>query len=144
MAWGFRLLGRFGAAEVTSNGEVLVRDYKHSEPFIVQLTDATATNIITPRSNEQFTLTGFYTSADRSINANGDVLDIYEATTAISGAQDKLIFSLDMARQQSSGFATPNTPITESKFLNCDRTSATGIITVTIFGYFEPAHNEYQ
>jgi hypothetical protein len=126
MAWGFRLLGRFGAAEVTSNGEVLVRDYKHSEPFIVQLTDATATNIITPRSNEQFTLTGFY------------------ATTAISGTQDKLIFSLDMARQQSSGFATPNTPITESKFLNCDRTSATGIITVTIFGYFEPAHNEYQ
>lgn len=79
-----------------------------------------------------------HATADRSINASGDVLEIYEAPSEGSGTQDKLLFSLDLARQ---GQAVPNLPptlITAKKFVNADRTNSTGNITLTISGYFVP------
>ena len=138
MAWGFRLLGRFGAAEVTRNGEILTRRFSYSDPYIVQLTDTTVANLIIPKSGQQFILTGMYASADRSVNANGDVIDIYETSAADSGTQDRLLFSLDVARQTNTGFQLPDTRMTAGAFLNTDRTSTTGIISVTVWGYYVP------
>lgn len=142
----FKLFGRgpeaqkggLNEASVSPHGEVITRAFDYSEPTINQLTDTTVTNFIKPLTDQQFILTGMYASADRSINANGDVLEIYESSTADSGTQDKLLFSVDLARQGNSGPIFPTTKITEGKFINADRTNATGTITVTLWGYFIP------
>lgn len=143
----FRLIGRgsgknAGAqneAGVSEHGEVLVRPFQHSSPTIKKLTDTTITNFLKPVSGERTILTGMYASADRSVNANGDLLEIYESSTDASGTQDKLIFSVDLARQGDAGPNFPTTLLTEGKFLNADRTNATGTITVTIWSYQVPA-----
>lgn len=143
----FRLIGRGSGkkagsqneAGVSEHGEVLVRPFQHSSPTIKKLTDTTITNFLKPISGERTILTGMYASADRSVNANGDLLEIYEADTDVSGTQDKLIFSVDLARQGDAGPNFPTTLLTEGKFLNADRTNATGTITVTIWSYQVPA-----
>ena len=142
----FRLIGRgsgknAGAqneAGVSEHGEVLVRPFQHSDPTIKVLTDTTVTNFITPVTGETTILTGMYASADRSVNANGDLLEIYEASTDSSGTQDKLLFSVDLARQGDAGPNFPTTVITAGKFVNADRTNATGNITVTLWSYQVP------
>lgn len=142
----FRLFGRSGIkgegglneAGVSSAGEQLVRAYNYSEPTIKVLTDTTVTNFIKPKDGQRFVLTGVYASADRSINASGDLLEIYEASAEDSGAQDKLLFSLDLAKQGTAAPSLPPVLITAQKFINADRTNNTGSITVTISGYFVP------
>lgn len=142
----FRMIGRgsgknAGAqneAGVSEHGEVLVRPFQHSSPTIKKLTDTAVTNFLEPVSGERTILTGMYASADRSVNANGDLLEIYEAPTVSSGTQDKLIFSVDLARQGDAGPNFPTTLISAGEFLNADRTNATGIITVTIWSYQVP------
>lgn len=142
----FRLIGRgsgknAGAqneAGISEHGEVLVRPFKHSTPTIIKLTDATVSNAFSPVSGERTILTGMYASADRSVNANGDLLEIYEAATNSSSTQDKLLFSVDLPRQGDAGPAFPTTLVTEGKFINMDRTNTTGIITVTLWSYQVP------
>lgn len=131
--------GTLNEAGVSEHGEVLVRPFQHSSPTIKKLTGTAVTNFLKPVSGERTILTGMYASADRSVNANGDLLEIYESSTDVSGTQDKLIFSVDLARQGDAGPNFPTTLITEGKFLNADRTNATGIITVTIWSYQVPA-----
>lgn len=133
------IIGSDGKVRVSSSGELITRGFEHSDPTIVQLTDTTVTNIIRPDSGLQFIMTGLYASADRSINANGELLEIYEAPEIASGTQDKLLFSLDLARQGDSGPAFPTTRITVGKFINVDRTGTAGTITVTLWGYEIPA-----
>lgn len=142
----FRLFGRSGIknegglneAGVSPHGELLTRAYNYSEPTIKVLVDTTITNFVKPEDGRQFVLTGVYASADRSITAAGDVLEIYEAPTATSGTQDKLLFSLDLARQGNASPNLPPTLITAGKFINADRTNSAGVITVTLTGYFVP------
>ena len=125
-------------AGVSDIGELLTRGFDYSDPTIKQLTDTTVTNVIDARSGEQFILTGVYASADRSIAAAGDLLEIYESSTALSSTQDKLLFSVDLARQGDASPNFPSTRITIGKFVNIDRTGTAGTITVTLWGYFVP------
>lgn len=133
-----RLWGGGHEAKVSSAGEFLSRAFDYSEPTIQQLTDTTITNFIKPRAGEQFILTGMYASADRSVAAAGELLEIYEAPTDDSGTQDKLLFSVDLARQGNANPTVPPGRINIGKFINADRTNSTGTITVTIWGYFIP------
>lgn len=125
-------------AGVSDIGELITRGFDHSDPTIKQLTDTTVTNVILSRSGEQFIMTGMYASADRSIANAGELLQIYEASTSLSGTQDKLLFSVDLARQADAGPNFPTTRITQGKFINIDRTGTAGVITVTLWGYFIP------
>lgn len=140
----FKLFGRSGGkgglneAGVSPHGELLVRAYNYSEPTIRVLTDTTVTNFIKPENARLFVLTAVYASADRSVNTNGDLLEIYEAPAEDSGTQNKLLFSLDLARQGDAAPSLPPMLITAGKFINADRTNSTGNITVTISGYFIP------
>ncbi len=142
----FRLIGRgtgkkAGAqneAAVSEHGEVIVRPFQHSDPTIKKLTGTAVTNFIAPVTGERTILTGMYASADRSINNNGDLLEIYESETSSSGTQAKLLFSVDLARQGDSGPNFPTTLVTSGRFINADRTNATGIITVTLWSYQVP------
>lgn len=130
--------GTDSKAGVSPEGELIIRGFKHSDPTINKLTDTTVTNFLTPTTGEQIILTGMYASADRSVNANGDLLEIYESASAMSGSQDKLLFSVDLARQGDAGPNFPTTRITVGKFVNADRTNATGIITLTLWSYTVP------
>lgn len=125
-------------AGVSTSGELLMRGFRHSDPTIKQLTDTTVTNFIAASAEEQFILTGMYASADRSISASGELLEIYEASAADSGTQSKLLFSVDLSRQGDAGPNFPTTRITKGTFINADRTGTAGIITVTLWGYFVP------
>lgn len=138
--WGRGIGKRGGLNEVgvSNSGELLVRNYDHSNPTIKQLTDTTVTNVLGPVTGEQTILTGMYASADRSIAAGGDVLEIYESAAADSGTQAKLLFSVDLARQGDSGPNFPTTRVTPGNFVNIDRTGAAGIITVTLWSYQVP------
>ncbi len=132
------LRGALNEAGVSAQGEVLVRPFRHSSPTIVKLTDATVNNLLKPVTGERTILTGMYASADRSINASGDVLEIYEASTSVSGTQNKLLFSVDLARQGEAAPNFPSTLISAGEFLNADRTNTTGTITLTIWSYQVP------
>lgn len=142
----FRLTGRGSGKNageqnelgISRHGEALVRPFSHSTVTIKKLTDTTVTNFIEPVSGEQTILTGMYASADRSIAAAGDVLEIYESAAADSGTQVKLLFSVDLARQGDAGPNFPTTEITATHFINADRTGAAGIITVSIWSYQVP------
>lgn len=125
-------------AGVSNEGELLMRGFAHSDPTPKKLTDTTVVNFLAPTKGEQLILTGMYASADRSIAAAGDVLEIYESGAADSGIQDKLLFSVDLARQGDAGPNFPTTRITRGKFINADRTGSAGIITVTLWSYTVP------
>ena len=144
MAIKFRLIGLFGGkggenqAGVSPNGEVLIREFNYSDPIVKQLTDTTITNFVEATDGKQFVLTGMYASGDRSINNNGELLEIYESEGLDSGTQEKLLFSVDIPRQGNANPALPPMLITHGRFVNADRTNITGAITVTITGYFVP------
>jgi hypothetical protein len=125
-------------AKVSSNGEVIVRSYGFSTPVIKTLDATTPFNLFTPKANEQLVWTGFLVSAARSIDVAGDLVEIFEASAADSATQDKLLVSLDLARQQVVPALGFETLITQGKYLNVDRGDGTGTITITAFGYYVP------
>ncbi len=130
--------GKERPLKTSDQGEALVRAFDYSDPVIKQLTDTTVTNLVGPKANEQYILTGMFASANRSVDANGAVLEIYESAAADSGTQTKLLFSIDMARQ--GNVSPPPVPgqVTIGQFVNADSTQTAGIITVTIWGYYIP------
>jgi len=139
----FSLVGIFkngpvNEAGVSPNGELLIRSFDYSEPTIKQLTDTTVTEFAEPRDGQQFVLTGMYASADRSIGANGELLEIYESLAGDSGTQDKLLFSVDLARQGNANPVFPPGLISPERFVNADRTNTSGTITVSIWGFYVP------
>lgn len=125
-------------ASVSKNGEVLVRAYGFSEPSIQTLTGTTAANLFAARPTEQLVLTGIVISGNRSIAAAGDVVEVFEAPAADSATQNKLLLSVDIARQQVVPVLGFQTLITQGKFLNVDRADTNGAVSVTAFGYYVP------
>jgi hypothetical protein len=125
-------------ASVSKNGEVLVRAYGFSEPSIQTLTGTAAANLFASRPTEQLILTGIVISGNRSIAAAGDLVEVFEASAADSATQDKLLLSVDIARQQVVPVLGFQSLITQGKFLNVDRADTSGAISVTAFGYYVP------
>ena len=131
--------GKVTPAHVSANGEILVRQYGYSQSYINTMTGTTNPyNFLGTKPDKQFVLTGVFVSANRSIDAAGDLVEIFEAPTDSSATQDKLLFSLDIARQQIVSISLPGVKITQGKYLNGDRADATGTITVSLYGYFIP------
>lgn len=125
-------------ALVSKNGEVIVRAYGFSEPSIQTLTGTSAANLYAASPTEQLVLTGIVISGNRSIAAAGDVVEVFEAPASDSATQDKLLFSVDIARQQVVPVLGLQSLITQGKFLNVDRADTNGAISVTAFGYYVP------
>lgn len=130
--------GKTSGARVSEIGELITRDYAYSEPYINAFTDTTVYNYIRPREAQQFIITGLFVNADRSIAAAGELFQMWEASTATSTTQDKLLFSIDIARQGSVGPSLPPIKITQGKYVNADTTQAAGTITASLFGYWTP------
>ncbi len=141
MATDVSVIGQGGKErplKTSDQGEALVRPFDYSDPVTKKLIDTTVTNLIVPKADEQYILTGMFASADRSISANGELIEIYESAAADDGTQTKLLFSIDIARQGNVSPPSVQSKVTEGKFLNVDSTQAGGIITVTIWGYYIP------
>jgi len=125
-------------ALVSKNGEVIVRAYGFSEPSLKSLTTTSPANLFTAKASVQLVLTGIVISANRSIAVAGDVVEVFEAPASDSATQDKLLFSVDIARQQIVPVLGFQSLITQGKFLNVDRADTNGAISVTAFGYYVP------
>ncbi len=128
------------SAKISENGEVIIRAFDYSTPVNNAIAnDTTAINYFRPKVGQQLILTGLFASANRSIGANGDVVDVYEASSSDSTTQDTLLFSFDIARQQTVSPNVGQIKITEGKYLNADRDETAGSISLTISGFYVPA-----
>lgn len=128
------------SAHVSENGELITRAFDYCEGSIQSITGTTAAfNFFEPKVGDQLILCGGIASANRSVDANGTVLEIYEADASDSTTQDKLLYSLDLARQQAVNLPPTPLKITVGKYINGDRSSTAGAVTVTLFGFYVPS-----
>lgn len=126
-------------ASVNVDGVLAVGNLKPTESENQQLNLAnTAFNFVKVKSKEKFVLTGVIINADRFVSANGADVVIYAANTADSITPLKIIFELDILRNQTIPIlGSGQFEIGSGLFLNAKTTS--GNINVTMLGYFLPA-----
>lgn len=124
-------------AAVTSQGEVLIREFAYSE-FNTQFLDVvdTASNHFKPKDGFRFVITGLSISGNRNIGVNGSVYSLYTANSATSTAIIDEPFTAEIPKSSFSVQQLPKVRIAEGVFLNskCDDDD----IRVTVYGYFVP------
>ena len=120
--------------EVLPNGQIVIAPLKYSGTKFnnMDLVD-TAYNFHEPRAGKRFVITGMIVATNRSVGANGAVIEFYEASAVDSTTVDKTILRLDMVKNDILPIVDANFILTEGVFLN-GKTDDDDVLA-TIAGY---------
>ena len=122
--------------KVTHTGElVTIRgEYDTSQAAIMTAT-ATAYNMVEPRVGSSFIITGIIVNTDKNVSAtNGANIELYEAATDTSTVQSKLLFALNILKNDSEVITGILLKTTEGVYLNAETDDAT--VNITLLGYY--------
>jgi len=121
---------------VTHTGElVTIRGEYDTATAAVMTVINTAYNLVLPRDNESFIITGIILNADKNVSAtNGADIQIYETTTSTSTVQSKLLFTLNLLKNDSEVITGILIKTTEGRYLNVETDDAT--VNITLLGYY--------
>jgi hypothetical protein len=124
------------AASVTTYGELRVSQYDYSTSYFQTFaTAATAYNFVPPIQNQFFVITAIILQANKNVNATtGQVVDIYEATSATSTTIDKKLVEVEMIKNDRIILTGLNIKMNEGKFLN-GKTEDDDVLA-TVAGYY--------
>jgi len=124
-------------ASVTPRGQLIVGSISFSESFIANVDTAnTAFNLVLPKGNKKFIITGIILVGDKSINTNIDaVVIIYESSTLAGIVEDNALLDVNVSRSTSLPVIGLNL-ITENaaKFINVKSSDVN--IKVTLLGFY--------
>jgi len=137
--WRFALRNGWGKpydAMVTKRGQLVTAPLKYNTTFFNAMTaTATAYNFITPKTGQQFVITGYIVSSDKNVNStNGAVVPIYEATSLTATSASKTILTLDLGKLDGAQVVGLNILTSKGVWINSTTDDAT--INLTILGYY--------
>lgn len=137
MATKVQIQGDERTADVSGNGELIVRAFDYSDADFQTLNvDNAAFNFFEPISGERFVITGLVVSGNRDIGVNGAILTIYTADSATSTTPIATVFEIEVPKSTVLPFIVPNVRLEEGVFLNGKSDDST--VRVGMFGYFVP------
>lgn len=120
--------------EVTALGQLVTAPLKYSGTKFNNMDLVnTAYNFHKPTSGKRFVITGMIVATNRSVGANGAVIEFYEASAVDSTTVDKTILRLDMVKNDILPIIGANFILTEGAFLN-GKTDDDDVLA-TIAGY---------
>lgn len=121
-------------ARVTPLGQLVTAPLEYSDTKFnnMDLVD-TAYNFHKPTAGKRFVITGMLVSTNRSVGANGAIIEFYEASAVDSTTVDKTILRLDMVKNDKLPITGVNFILTEGVFLN-GKTDDDDVLA-TIAGY---------
>ncbi len=125
--------GKDKFAEVSEQGELIIRPAQYSTAKKQQITDANAVNFFKPQSGKKLIISGTVINADKSVTASS-LVDIYEAVTDSETTIDTSIFSIDINKNDSLPILPVLIETTEGKFINGKADDFN--VNVTVLGYF--------
>jgi hypothetical protein len=113
-----------------------VSQYDYSTSYFQTFaTAATAYNFVPPIQNQFFVITAIILQANKNVNATtGQVVDIYEATSATSTTIDKKLVEVEMIKNDRIILTGLNIKMNEGKFLN-GKTEDDDVLA-TVAGYY--------
>lgn len=128
--------GHAHKVRVTHSGElVTVRGEYDAATAAVMSATATAYNLAVPKNEFSFIITGIIINADKNVSAtNGSNIRIYEATTDTSISDTKLLFTLNLLKNDSEVITSILIKTTEGRYINADTDDAT--VNITLLGYY--------
>jgi len=128
--------GQHHKAEVTEYGQLVTGSYSYSTTYFQNFAVAsTAYNFVPPIQNKFFVVTLIILQANKNVNATtGQVVDIYEASSASSTTIDRSLIEVEMIKNDKIILTGLNFRTTEGKFLN-GKTEDDDILA-TIAGYY--------
>jgi hypothetical protein len=137
--WRFALRNGWGYpydAMVTKRGQLVTAPLKYNTTYFNAMTaTGTAYNFITPKTGEQFVITGYIVSSDKNVNAtNGAIVSIYEATSLTATSASKTILTLDLGKLDGAQVVGLNILTSKGVWINSTTDDAT--INLTILGYY--------
>lgn len=125
-------------AGVTSLGQLITAPFAYDETKFNELAENdTAYNFYTPKTGEQFVLTGVMAYGDQQITANADAnVTVYEASSSSTATVDKVLLQFAIGRSISF-IATPlNILVNAGKYINAKTDDDD--VHMTITGYYIP------
>jgi hypothetical protein len=88
-----------------------------------------------PKNEFSFIITGIIINADKNVSAtNGSNIRIYEATTDTSISETKLLFTLNLLKNDAEVITSILIKTTEGRYINADTDDAT--VNITLLGYY--------
>jgi len=137
--WRFALRNGWGTpydAMVTKRGQLVTAPLKYNTTYFSAMTaTGTAYNFLTPKTGQQFVITGFIVSSDKNVNStNGAVVPIYEAASETATAASKTILTLDLGKIDREGMMGLNILTSKGVWINATTDDAT--VNLTILGYY--------
>lgn len=120
--------------EVLPNGQMVTAPLKYSDTKFNNMDLVnTAYNFHEPRAGKRFVITGMIVATNRSVGADGAVIEFYEASAVDSTTVDKTVLRLDMVKNDKLPLTGVNFILTEGVFLN-GKTDDDDVLA-TIAGY---------
>lgn len=126
-------------ASVTRTGALAVGAIQYDEVSFQELaTDNIAFNFYTPKAGQQFVITLIHLKADRDVSNTVDAaVVIYEATSVTETTVAKVLFQVNMVRNNILVLPGLNILVSEGVWINGKTTDDD--IFVNITGYYIPA-----
>lgn len=105
---------------VTRRGQLIVAPLDYSEFYTATtVSNNVAVNVIAPRTGLNFAITDIILSGDRSIGANGAVVQVYENSNGPTDtAITKLIYADEIARQTRAVLTGLNIIVSPARWVN--------------------------
>lgn len=123
-------------ARVTPRGQVVVSPLEYSQFYFgATASNDVPVNIVTPLTKKNFVIDAIVLSADRSIAANGVIIDIYENSIGPTDTTiTKQILQQEMIKQSVLAIPDLNILITAGRWINIKSDDV--IVRCNISGYF--------
>jgi hypothetical protein len=105
---------------VTKRGQLVTSPLAYSEFYTaVTVSNDVPVNVIAPKTGKNFAITDIILSGDRSIAANGAVVQVYENSTGPTGtAITKLIYTDEISKQTRAVLTGLNIIVTAGRWVN--------------------------
>jgi len=129
--------GAGNIAKISSRGQLATAPLDFSVPMSLCLTTAcVAANFFGPLPNKRLVITDMFIGVNRNSPAQGQAIEIFEASSSTSIVSTKLIFKIDLGRQARAIQNGLNYLMSEGIWLNAKIASTMGVTSITISGYF--------
>jgi hypothetical protein len=125
--------------KITNRGQIVTGDLDFSKFYLGSaVSNNVAVNVVPPKSNMCFVITGIILSGDRSVGANGAVVDVFENTIGpTDGTISNQIIQEEIAKQTRMTATGLNIEVTKGSWVNVKSDDV--IVRCNIAGYYVDA-----
>jgi hypothetical protein len=125
-------------ASISKYGQLAVGQLEFSQFYLgTAIQVDVAVNVVPPITNKQFIITSIIISADRSVGANGAIVDVFEnVTSGTDGTINREIIQEELAKQTRLTLTGLNIIVSEGSWVNVKTDDAT--VRCNISGFYVP------